>query len=94
MEDIREDCIAGFSLMAMFVLLLIAVVVSGCSKEAVAESADEQARFEVEYVGKGDSGPLMLDYMAVDVVTDTETGQQWVVVCTDNGTAMAPIEGE
>lgn len=93
MEGLNDDNIAGWSFLAMIVLLAIAVAVSGCSGgREVAEAAETPARFEVEAVGKTNN-IAMLDYMAVDVVTDTETGQQWVVVCTTHGTAMAPIEG-
>ncbi len=93
MEALNDDNIAGWSFLAMLVLLAIAVAISGCSvSQPMAEAAEMPARFEVESAGKKD-GAVMLDYMAVDIVTDTETGQQWVVVCTTHGTAMAPIEG-
>ena len=76
MEDIREDCIAGFSLMAMFVLLLIAVVVSGCSKKAVAYDASPSGRFSLESVESVD-GARNVD---VSVLRDSETGREWLYV--------------
>lgn len=77
--------------------VLIALALCGCTCSLAGCASQEaktgqESRFKVEF-NAGHGSLSALDYMAVDLITDTETGQQWVVVCTTHGTAMAPIDG-
>lgn len=78
--------------------VLIALALCGCTC-GLAGCADAEAktvqasRFEVEFYESHGSA-FALDYMAVDLVTDTETGRRWMVVCTSHGVALAPLEEE
>lgn len=73
--------------------VLIALALCGCTCGlAVCTDAEAKtsngSRFEVEtdLLAFGNT-------LAVDILTDTETGRQWVVVCTTHGVAMTPLEG-
>ena len=89
----------GLLLAAMAAILTLALLLTGCSTTQVAEAA-QQTRYEVEIV---DSDSYALD---LRVVTDTETGQRWLVAFTTEGgvqvenmgresvTAMSDDDGE
>lgn len=73
------------------VLIVLALCGCTCGLAGCAEteaSAEQSSRFEVEtnLLAFGNT-------FAVDILTDTETGRQWVVVCTAHGVAMTPLEG-
>ena len=55
---------------------------AACGSDVAEE--EQQSRFVVDGCG--------YEYMFVTTVTDTETGQEWVVVATYQGVAIAPIE--
>lgn len=77
MEALNDDNIAGWSFLAMFVLLAIAVVVSGCSaSQPIAEAAVASTRFSMECVENVDGAKNV----TVSVLTDRETGRQWLFV--------------
>lgn len=78
--------------------VLVALTLCGCTCTLAgctsAEAKTGQgSRFEVEFY-KSHGSAFALDYMAVDLIRDTETGRQWMVVCTDHGVALAPLEEE
>lgn len=85
-------------LMELALGTLVALALCGCtcgivgctSREAEAE---QPSRFDVECVTSHGKA-YYLDHMTVDLVTDKETGQRWLVVCTEHGVAMAPLEEE
>lgn len=56
----------------------------GCG--SIAE-ADQGGRFEYDRIG---AGPYK--HSSTYVLTDNETGQQWVVVTTEKGAAMSPLD--
>lgn len=73
--------------------VLIALALCGCTC-GLAGCTDAEAktsngsRFEVETDQFAFGNTLV-----VDILTDTETGRQWVVVCTTHGVTMTPLEG-
>ncbi len=93
------------SLVAMLLMALIVVITcTGCAPEVEAaggsqpraviteptETAEpsQYERFEVQYAG--------WDWLYIDgfyVITDTETGVQYLLCETTNGVAMAKLEG-
>lgn len=71
---------------------------AGCTCTLASCDSDEaqweeqwSQRFEVSR-GTIHGGSLDYDHMIVNTVTDTETGQKWLVVTTNNGAAIAPME--
>lgn len=79
MEGIRKVVVA----------LCLMVGLTGCTCTLAACGADvaeaeQQSRFVVDEWGFG--------HLFVTTMTDTETGQKWVVVATYEGVAIAPIE--
>lgn len=76
MEALNDDNIAGWSFLAMLVLLAIAVAVSGCSKETVAYGASPSGRFSIESVDGVDGAKNV----TVFVLRDSETGREWLYV--------------
>ena len=63
---------------------------ASCGSDEVEEVQWSQ-RFEVSR-GTIHGDPFDLDHMIVNTVTDTETGQKWLVVTTNHGAAIAPID--
>lgn len=67
---------------------------AGCTCTLASCGSDEvqrSQRFEVSrWTVYG--GSLDYDHMIVNTVTDTETGQKWLVVTTNHGAAIAPID--
>lgn len=77
MEALNDDNIAGWSFLAMLVLLAIAVAVSGCSaSQPEAEAAVASTRFTMDFVEDVDGAKNV----TVSVLTDRETGRQWLFV--------------
>lgn len=73
-------------------------IINGKSKKRTftaknARDAQQQwsQRFEVSR-GTIHGGSLDYDHMIVNTVTDTETGQKWLVVTTNHGAAITPME--
>lgn len=67
---------------------------AGCTCTLASCGPDEvqwSQRFEVSR-GTVHGSSLDLDHMIVNTVTDTETGQKWLVVTTNHGAAIAPME--
>lgn len=64
---------------------------AGCTSAEAKTSRG--SRFDVEYIATN-SNDFMLDHMVVDLITDTETGRQWMVVCTNHGVALTPLGEE
>ena len=84
--------------MRMAIFALFALWLCGCTCTlascAVDEDVDVEAIWGERYTVEREvahGGPLELDYMAVETITDTETGQQWVAVITTHGVDMEPI---
>lgn len=77
--------------------VLIALALCGCTC-GLAGCADAEtkavqtSRFKIEF-HESHGAISALDHMVVDLVTDTETGRRWMVVCTSHGVALAPLEG-
>jgi hypothetical protein len=71
-------------LLALMVHCLFLMV--GCGSTA---EADQGGRFEYDRMG---AGPYNNWYSSTYVLTDNETGQQWVVVTTEKGAAMSPLD--
>lgn len=63
---------------------------ASCGSDEV-EEAQWSQRFEVSR-GTIHGGSFDIDHMIVNTVTDTETGQKWLVVTTNHGAAIAPME--
>lgn len=77
MEALNDDNIAGWSFLAMLVLLAIAVVISGCSvSQSEADAAERPARFSMECVERVDGDACV----TVSVLHDSETGRRWLYV--------------
>lgn len=81
----------AFGILMTLALCGCTCTLAGCAS-AEAKTGQE-SRFEVEFYESHGSA-FALDYMAVDLITDTETGRQWMVVCTSQGVALAPLEEE
>lgn len=78
------------AMVGILVAVFFAIMTAGCSTTEVAE-ASVPMRIEFEY--QGYSGEQY--GISAWVVTDTETGQQWLAIrATDGGAALAPLEGE
>lgn len=85
-------------LKAILKFTLVTLALCGCTCGIVGctnrkAEAEQPSRFDVEYV-TSHSKAFYLNHMTVDLITDKETGQQWLVVCTEHGVAMAPLEEE
>lgn len=85
-------------LKAILELALVMLALCGCTCGIVGcasgeVEAEQPSRFDVEYVTSHGKA-YHLDYLSVDLITDKETGQRWLVVCTEHGVAMAPLEEE
>lgn len=77
MEALNDDNIAGWSFLAMLVLLAIAIAVSGCSaSQPVAEAAVASTRFTMGFVENVDGAKNV----TVSVLRDSETGREWLYV--------------
>lgn len=77
MEALNDDNIAGWSFLAMIVLLAIAIAVSGCSvSQPVAEAAVASTRFTIGFVENVDGAKNV----TVSVLRDSETGREWLYV--------------
>ena len=84
MEGIRKVVVA----------LCLVLGLAGCTCTLASCGSDEAQwpqRFEVSR-GTVHGCSLDYDHMIVNTVTDTETGQKWLVVTTNHGAAIAPIE--
>lgn len=64
---------------------------ASCGSDEAQWEAQWSQRFEVSR-GTIHGGSFDIDHMIVNTVTDTETGQKWLVVTTNHGAAIAPID--
>ena len=68
-----------------FVVASAIMGLTGCESA----EADQGGRFEYDRMS---AGPYNNWYSSTYVLTDNETGQQWVVVTTEKGVAMSPLD--
>lgn len=87
MEGIRKVLVSACLVLG---LTGCTCTLASCGSDEVEEVQWPQ-RFEVSR-GTIHGGSLDYDHMIVNTVTDTETGQKWLVVTTNNGAAIAPME--
>lgn len=84
-----------FAALGLFLTLCLIPILAGCTCTLAAcgsdvAEAEQQSRYVVdEYSENLFSG---YKHLFVTTMTDTETGQKWVVVATYEGVAIAPIE--
>lgn len=72
-----------FAAAIAFLLVMAALATCGCSTTEVAEA---QGRYRHETVS--------ISLACIEVVTDTETGQRWLVASEpDGGVAIEPMDG-
>lgn len=86
MKDVRAIALAALKGLLVAVPLVAALALCGCESQKA--DAAQKRRYEVEYLDDNRFLPT------VEVVTDTEKDQRWLVVCgSGGGVAIEPMDG-
>lgn len=94
MEGIRKVVAS----IALFLATCLIPILAGCTctlaacNSDVAEAERQSHATEAEQQSRFVVGEWDYTHLFVTTMTDTETGQKWVVVATYDGVAIAPIE--
>ena len=74
---------ALYSVLVALVLAILLSMLFGCDANKAEASVESRWKYECVHIGM---------YCNTNLLTDSETGQQWIVVFSNQGVAIAPYE--